>query len=73
MNIGPYFCAEGSLQVATEIRLNETNFIDVDKLINIAKRAAQQGDIDDTSFLEDSRVYLVSANKDTIVKPGLFL
>lgn len=71
--IGPYYCAEGSLTVALTTCMNIPELIDVNKLVAFAKQAANDGEIDDTSFMESSHVYLISGTKDTTVKQGITL
>ena len=51
--------------------LSTPALIDVDMLVGFAKKAAENGDIDMTSSLADSRVFLISGTKDTTVKQGI--
>ena len=48
--------------------MNLSEMIDVGKLVDIANMAAEMGYIDKTSFLANSRVFLISGTKDTTVK-----
>jgi hypothetical protein len=48
--------------------LSTPRSIDVAKLVSIAKQAAANGDIDNTAYMNDSRVFLISGTKDTTVK-----
>jgi poly(3-hydroxybutyrate) depolymerase len=65
---GPYYCAQDSLSVALTTCLNTPLLIDVAKLVDFAKQAGEDGNIDPTSSLSQSRVFLISGTKDTTVK-----
>jgi hypothetical protein len=66
---GIYYCAEGSLDRAMSTCLESPREVDVHRLVNFAQQAAESGNIDDTSSLAESRVYLISATQDTRVPP----
>lgn len=67
---GPYYCAEDSLDIALNICIKIFETIDVRKLVEFAKKAGEDGNIDATSSLNTSRVFLVSGSKDTTVPQG---
>ena len=67
---GPYYCAQDSLSVALTTCLKTPLFIDVAQLVDFAKQAGVDGNIDPTSSLSQSRVFLISGTKDTTVKQG---
>ena len=53
--------------------LDTPQLIDVDKLVDFAKQAAENGYIDPTSSLADSRVFLISGTKDTTVPQSTYI
>ena len=67
---GPYYCAQGSLTRALGTCLGTPRLIDVAKLVNITGQAVKDGDIDNTTHMNNSRVFLISGTKDTTVKQG---
>lgn len=66
---GPYDCAEGSVLNATGRCMAHGSGIPVSALVDLTKAWAGEGRIDPVSNLSDSKVYLFSGTRDTVVKP----
>ncbi|HEY3197029.1 MAG TPA: hypothetical protein VGJ57_03355 [Nitrospirales bacterium] len=67
---GPYNCAKGSAWRATHNCMKPDSFNpvpDVKNLVTITDKLASAGDIDSTGNLANSKVWLFSGTKDTIV------
>ena len=57
--------------IALTACMNSPLLIDVKELVVFAKQAAEDGDIDPTTFMSGHRVFLISGTKDTTLKQGL--
>ena len=68
---GPYYCAQGLVALATTRCLSRSSAPPVEALVATAKGWAAIDAIDATSQLRDSRVYLFSGSKDSVVAPAL--
>lgn len=62
---GPYYCSRGSL--LNSLACMDTANIPLDELVNVTTNYADQKEIDDTSNLQNSKVYLFSGDSDTVV------
>ena len=67
---GPFYCAEASLIYATLRCVSTPSLIPVDQLVALTKFDAVYGYIDSTSYMSNSRVFLISGTKDTVVVQG---
>ena len=67
---GPFYCAGGVLATALNSCTVLPTLINVPGLIDLTRTDAALGYIDPTYFLEDTRVFLISGTKDTVVVPG---
>jgi poly(3-hydroxybutyrate) depolymerase len=68
---GPYFCAQMNLESALTACMDNPNLIDVPWLVQETKNAVLTGTVDPVSHLKHARVWLYSAQNDTVVKPGV--
>jgi hypothetical protein len=68
---GPFYCAEGLISIAVSSCTVTPAFIPVAQLVLLTKSDAAYGFIDSTSYLENSRVFLISGTKDTVVVQGV--
>ena len=67
---GPFYCAEGLISIAVSSCAVTPALIPVAQLVLLTKSDAAYGFIDSTSYLENSRVFLISGAKDTVVVQG---
>ncbi|XP_050418499.2 uncharacterized protein LOC126831890 [Patella vulgata] len=65
----PYMCAEG-LAVTALTCMNTPGLVSVSVLEGITASADLVGNIDSTSNIATSKVYIFAGTKDTVVKPG---
>jgi len=65
---GPYYCAQDQLADAFEMCMYGI-FLEVDTYITAAQNFASQGQIDSTSNLAKSNVFIYSGTADTVVFP----
>jgi hypothetical protein len=68
---GPWFCAEGSVALATGRCLTRESAPPVEALVDRARRGSARGELDPLSSLAASRAYISSGSKDTRVVPAL--
>ncbi len=68
---GPFYCAEGSIVSATGRCMASPAGIPTSTLISTTNSWANQGLIDPVANLQNSKVYLFSGTKDSVVKPGV--
>jgi poly(3-hydroxybutyrate) depolymerase len=67
----PYYCAQGSSITATGDCMNRPSNINVGQLTTQTTYYASNGDIDATSNMYGSRVYIFAGAVDTVVDPGV--
>lgn len=67
---GPFYCANGLLSVAVTSCMVTPGLINIPELVALTATDEVLGFIDDTSFLNRSRVFLISGTKDTVVVQG---
>jgi len=65
---GPYYCAQGQLATAFTNCMYGI-MIDVNKLVTLTKGFSQKQTIDNVANLTNTRAYLYSGNKDSVVYP----
>jgi len=65
---GPFWCAQGNMGYALSTCMSSPFMLNVNTLISKANSLSSSGDIDSTSNLADSKVYLYSGSRDTVVK-----
>ena len=70
VHTGPYYCARDHFPLSISECAFAPELIPLDKLVNLTKLFAANGDIDSTSYLENSRVFLISGTKDIVVAQG---
>lgn len=68
---GPYYCAEGSVLNATGRCMAHSSSIPVNNLVAATRNLADSGRIDPVANLADSKVYLFSGTRDSIVKTAV--
>eukprot|EP00033_Pygsuia_biforma_P000594 GCRY01000702.1.p1 GENE.GCRY01000702.1~~GCRY01000702.1.p1 ORF type:complete len:333 (+),score=61.86 GCRY01000702.1:217-1215(+) len=68
---GPYYCANNDVALATGNCMKYPDLISVDELIVSTENAAVSSQIDSPKHLADSKVWLFSGTKDTVVHPGV--
>lgn len=68
---GPYYCAENSFFKAIGRCMAKPSEIDVGQLVAITKKWSAENEIDSTTHLKNSKVYLFSGSLDSTVKPGV--
>ena len=69
-SLGPYYCAQDDVLIALGPCMVSPEQINVSELVSITEATAATGFISSTSNLKNSRVYLFSGTRDTIVKQG---
>ena len=67
---GPFYCAKGAGVLAFSTCTVNPALIDVSKLVSFTQSDAQSGYIDSTSHMENSRVFLISGTRDTVIVQG---
>lgn len=65
---GPFWCAMGSVLVATTTCMSEGQFISVPYLSTMLENTALYGFIDSPTAMAGARVWLMSAQNDTVVE-----
>lgn len=68
---GPFYCAKASMTTATTACMSVPISISTAALELKASQLASKGEIDSLDNLKDSKVYLYSGTKDTVVKTGV--
>ncbi|CAJ0960722.1 unnamed protein product [Ranitomeya imitator] len=68
---GPYYCAQGNLLTATNACMKLPTSINVATLKSKTQTYANSGLLDPLSNLANSRVYIFSGTRDTVVVPGV--
>lgn len=71
-DIGPYYCAKGSLNIALTMCMNNMvpGLIDTSLLVEKVHSYAASRKIDSPSNMTDNKVYIYSGTKDTVVRTG---
>lgn len=67
----PYMCGYGGIAYATEC-METPALVNVQRLIIEANTEAAAGNIDATSNILDSKVYIFHGTEDTTVRPGMY-
>lgn len=70
MKKGPFWCAQGNIEIALNSCMKYPELIPVSELITITYNTELTGTIDRLSNLKGSNVYLFSGVSDTVVVPG---
>jgi len=68
---GPFWCAQGSVFIATDSCMKRPDLISTTELVAITYSSAATGVIDSTRYLKNSQVYTLSGQLDTVVSPGV--
>ncbi|EGG23646.1 polyhydroxybutyrate depolymerase [Cavenderia fasciculata] len=68
---GPYYCAKGNVVDATTECMSTPSLISIDELIAATSYAEDTYTIDPTSNMANSKVWLFSGTKDTVVQQGV--
>ncbi|CAH2276333.1 polyhydroxybutyrate depolymerase [Pelobates cultripes] len=68
---GPYYCASGSMLTATNACMKLPSSINVNSLKSQTQSYANSGLIDPVSNLANSKVFIFSGSRDTVVVPGV--
>ncbi|GAM26473.1 hypothetical protein SAMD00019534_096480 [Acytostelium subglobosum LB1] len=68
---GPYYCANNNVEIAQGACMAHPERISVSELIDATDFAASTFTIDPTSNMANSRVWIYSGTKDTVVVPGV--
>ena len=64
---GPFHCARGLLAIANSACMQCPLLISVPSLVATTKEVVASGSIDNLSYLNESRVFLLSGRKDSVV------
>lgn len=67
----PYWCAKGTLAIATGACMINPNNIDLPGIYSKVSQYAGSGDIDPVSNMANDKVFLWHGTRDTTVVPGL--
>jgi len=67
----PYWCAQGDVDIALTSCMAAPDLIDLSVLWDGTAYAYNMGSIDNTKYMQNSRVWLFSGQKDTIVDTGV--
>ena len=67
---GPYFCAQGEIELALSDCMTDPDKISVEELITITKNTEATLTIDSTDNLASDHIYLFSGTKDYVVVQG---